>query len=83
MAVLFCFVLFVFLPPHWPLGPGMVQGFIGSFLGGILARNPSLVFAAAGMCFGVYLEQSYVLPRLNDEIDALIKKEEEMRKKRK
>ena len=61
----------------------MVQGFLGSFLGGVLSRNPALVFAAAGLCFGVYLEQSYVLPRLNDEVDRLLKKEEQMRRRKK
>lgn len=58
----------------------MVNTFVSSFLGGLLSRHPSILFGAAGVCCGIYLEQSYVLPRLNDEALKLMRMEEEMRK---
>ena len=58
----------------------MVNTFVSSFLGGLLSRHPSILFAGAGVVCGIYLEQSYVLPRMNDELTKLVKMEEEMRK---
>ena len=61
----------------------MVLGnILSSLVGSFLSRNPAPLFLAAGVFFGVYLEQSYVLPRVNDELERLQKKEEEMRKKK-
>lgn len=45
----------------------LIRALVGSLVGSVLANNPGLIFFAAGTVTGIYVEQTYGLPDLEDQ----------------